>query len=41
MTNSDYTGGYDFTEHTASCGDVCAAWVVVVLVNLCLLVLTT
>lgn len=41
MTKCDYTNGYDFTEHTASGGDVGAAWMVVVLVNLCLLVLTT
>ena len=40
MARCEYTDGYDFTEHSASGGDVGAGWIVVVLVNLFLIAAT-
>jgi hypothetical protein len=40
MTNYNFTAEYDFSEHSAGGSDVRAGWIVVVLVNLCVILLT-
>lgn len=40
MTNCNYSDGYDFTEHSAGGSDLYAGWIVVALVNLCLILVT-
>jgi hypothetical protein len=40
MTQFDFGGEYDYTQRATRSGDLRAGWILVILVNLCLIVLT-